>query len=68
MCGSRADPAPYSDAEYVAFRRKVSRWRKRHYRFEQAVKMLLRPLESGGVASRATLWLATEIARRLLFA
>jgi hypothetical protein len=59
---------PYSHADYVAFRRQVKPLAKRHYRFEQAVRMLLRPLELGGVASRATLWLATEIARRLLFA
>ena len=59
---------PYSDADYAAFRREVRPLARRHYRFEQAVRMLLRPLELTGLASRATLWLATAIARRMLFA
>jgi hypothetical protein len=60
--------APYSADEYVAFRRQVKPLARRHYRFDQAVRMLLRPLELGGVAARVTLWLATAIARRMLFA
>jgi rubrerythrin len=59
---------PYSDADYVIFRGQVKPLAKRHYRFDQAVRMLLRPLELSGLASRAVIWLATAIARRMLFA
>jgi hypothetical protein len=65
---ARHPGVPYRDADYVAFRGQVRPMAQRHYRFDQAVRMLLRPLELSGLAGRATLWLATTIARRMLFA
>ena len=41
---------------------------RRHYRFELAVKMLLKPLGLSGLASRLAVPLATTVARRFLFA
>lgn len=59
---------PYRDEEYAAFRRKVRPLAQRHYRFDLAVKMLLRPLGLGGLASRVVVPLVAAVARRFLFA
>jgi rubrerythrin len=65
---TRRPDAPYGDDEFAAFRRKVQPLAQRHYRFDLAVKMLLRPLGLGGFAARIALPLATAAARRFLFA
>jgi hypothetical protein len=59
---------PYRSEEYAAFRRKVLPLARRHYRFDLAVKMLLRPLGLGGLAGRVAVPLAIAAARRFLFA
>jgi rubrerythrin len=59
---------PFLAGEYDAFRRSVRPMARRHYRFEPAVKMLLRPLRLSGLASRVAVPLGTAIARRSLFA
>jgi hypothetical protein len=64
----RRPDAAYRDDEYAAFHRKMQPLAQRHYRFDLAVKMLLRPLGLGGFASRIALPLATAAARRFLFA
>jgi rubrerythrin len=65
---ARRPNIPYRSEEYAAFRRKVLPLARRHYRFDLAVKMLLKPLGLGGFASRVAVSLATFAARRFLFA
>lgn len=65
---TRRPDLPYRDEEYAAFRGKVKPMARRHYRFDLAVKMLLRPLGLGGSASRVAVPIATALARRFLFA
>lgn len=64
---SRPDE-PLGEDEYNAFRRGVRPMARRHYRFEQAVKMLLRPLRLPGIATRVVVPLGSAIARHGLFA
>ena len=59
---------PYCADDYAAFRRKVLPLARRHYRFDIAVKMLLRPLGLDGLASHIAVRLGTAAARRFLFA
>ena len=65
---ARHPDLPYRDEEYTAFRRKLVPMARRHYRFDLAVKMLLKPLGLSGLASRLAVPLATTVARRFLFA
>jgi hypothetical protein len=58
---------PLGDGEYGAFRRGLQPIARRHYRYEPAVKMLLKPLRLPGIASRMAVPLGTAIARRSLF-
>ena len=59
---------PYRSEEYAAFRRTVMPLAQRHYRFDLAMKMLLRPLGLGGFAARVAVRIGTAAARRFLFA
>ena len=63
---SRPDE-PLGDDEYNVFRRGLQPIARRHYRYEPAVKMLLRPLRLPGLATRVAVPLGTAIARRSLF-
>lgn len=63
-----APEASYDPADYAAFRRSVYAMAYPHYRFDMAVKMLLKPLGLGGFGSRLIVPLATAAARRFLFA
>jgi hypothetical protein len=54
-------------ADYDAFRRHIRAMARTHYRYDMAVKMLLKPLRLGGRASRIVLPAATGLTRRLLF-
>lgn len=63
---SRPDE-PLGDDEYVTFRRGLQPIARRHYRYEPAVKMLLKPLRLPGIATRMAVPLGTAIARRSLF-
>jgi rubrerythrin len=65
---ARHPGAPYRAEDYVAFCREVRALALRHYRFEAAVRMLLRPLGLGGLITRAAVPLASAAARRFLFA
>jgi len=58
----------YDPDDYIAFRRSVRGMAARHYRFDMAVKMLLKPLDLGGFGAHFVVPLATAAARRLLFA
>jgi rubrerythrin len=64
---SRPD-SPNRDEDYTAFRRAMLPMARRHYRFDLAVKMLLKPLGLGGLASRVAVPIAAGMARRFLFA
>ena len=59
--------APYRDADYDAFRYHLRDLARVHYRYDAAVKMLLKPLELGGAANRIVLPTATGLTRLLLF-
>ncbi len=59
---------PYSAAEFEAFRRDVRPWAARYYRFDRAVKMVLKPMELHGAVSRLAVQVGSGIARRRLFA
>jgi hypothetical protein len=63
---SRPDE-PLGDDEYVTFRRGLQPIARLHYRYEPAVKMLLKPLRLPGIATRMVVPLGTAIARRNLF-
>jgi hypothetical protein len=65
---ARSPDASYSDEDYAAFRRGVRELALPHYQFEMAVKMLLRPLDLGGLASRVVVPIGAGLARRYLFA
>ncbi|HXQ53987.1 MAG TPA: ferritin-like domain-containing protein [Stellaceae bacterium] len=60
--------AEFRAEDYVAFRHGVRVLALPHYRFDMAVKMLLRPLDLGALASRVVVPLGTAMARRFLFA
>lgn len=60
--------AAYDPEDYVRFRRTVRELAMPHYRFDMAVKMLLKPLDLGGLSSRMVVPVATAAARRFLFA
>lgn len=63
-----ADPeASVGDKAYSAFRATLLPIAKRHYRYDAAVKMLLKPLGLGNRVSRVVLPPATAAARFLLF-
>jgi len=59
--------ACYRKADYDAFRHHIRDLARRHYRYDAAVKMLLRPLELGGAANRIVIPAATGLTRHLLF-
>jgi rubrerythrin len=65
---ARSPGGSYSDEDYAAFRRGVRVLALPHYRFDMAVKMLLRPLDLGGLASRVVVPIGAGLARRYLFA
>jgi hypothetical protein len=58
----------YSAAEYDEFRRRIRPWAERHYHFDKAVKMLLKPIGLEGASSRLAVAIGALIARRRLFA
>jgi hypothetical protein len=58
---------PYRRADYDAFRHHVHDLARQHYRYDSAVKMLLRPLELGGAMHRLVVPAATGVTRHLLF-
>jgi hypothetical protein len=63
-----SEPDTASAAEdYAAFRRTLLPLARQHYRYDAAVKMLLKPLGMGGRMSRMVLPPATAAARYLLF-
>jgi rubrerythrin len=62
-----ADDA-YDPQDYADFRRSVRAMALRHFRYELAMKMLLKPLGLRGFECRILLPLATAVARRRLFA
>jgi hypothetical protein len=59
---------PYSAAEYEEFRRVVRSWGMEYYKFDRAVRMVLKPMELPGTLSRLAEQVGVGIARRRLFA
>jgi hypothetical protein len=59
--------AAYRTSDYDAFRRHIRDIARVHYRYDAAVKMLLRPLELGGTANRIVIPAATGLTRHFLF-
>jgi len=53
--------------DYAAFRQRVRDMALEHYRYDMAVKMLLKPLGLGGAANRIVVPTATGLTRLLLF-
>jgi rubrerythrin len=63
-----ADPAtPFHKKDYDAFRRDVRFMAQRHYRYDAAVKMLMKPLSLGATTSRIVVPSATALTRLFLF-
>ena len=63
-----ADPAaPFRKADYDAFRHDIRAIARRHYHYEMAVKMLVKPLGLGGAARRIVVPSATALTRLFLF-
>jgi hypothetical protein len=60
--------APHGDAEYDAFRQLVRSWGMNYYRFDRAVRMVLKPMALPGSVSRLAEQVGVGIARRRLFA
>ena len=58
--------APYGAADYETFRHHVRDLARVHYRYDMAVKMLLKPLGLGGTANRIVVPTATGLTRLLL--
>ena len=59
---------PYDEAEYDAFRRVVRSWGMQYYKFDRAVRMVLKPMELPGSVARVAEQVGIGIARRRLFA
>ncbi|HUK60059.1 MAG TPA: ferritin-like domain-containing protein [Stellaceae bacterium] len=59
---------PYSDAEYEDFRRFVRTWGMPHYKFDRAVRMVLKPMRLPGALARVAEQVGVGIARRRLCA
>lgn len=59
--------APYRAADYDDFRHHIRDLARLHYRYDMAVKMLLKPLGLGSAASRIVVPTATGLTRLFLF-
>jgi len=59
---------PYSKAEFKKFRRDIRPWAARYYRFDRAVRMLLKPMALPGTLSRLAVQVGIGLARAILFA
>ena len=59
--------ASFHRDDYQAFRHAVRAIAQQHYHYEMAVKMLLKPLQLGGIASRIAVPSATALTRLYLF-
>ncbi len=63
-----SDPAvPFRKKDYDAFRHDIRVMAQRHYRYDMAVKMLMKPLALGTTASRIVVPSATALTRLFLF-
>lgn len=63
-----ANPAhPFHPDDYQAFRQSVRVMAQQHYNYEMAVKMMLKPLQLGGLVSRVAVPSATALTRLYLF-
>ncbi|HUZ73310.1 MAG TPA: ferritin-like domain-containing protein [Stellaceae bacterium] len=62
------DPAaPFRKGDYDAFRHDIRVMAQRYYRYDMAVKMLVKPLALGATASRIVVPSATALTRLFLF-
>lgn len=66
VCRVAYPASPFRADDYQRFRGAVRAMARRHYRCEMAVKMLLKPLQLSGVASRVAVPSATALTRLFL--